>query len=144
MKDLIERQAAIDALGEKPLAWQDNDDYDFGMQNQWDMDVAAIKALPSALPDYSFSESCDTCPAYDQGHHRCPRFNMVIAETVKEVSEKQLDKMRRENNGLSGLAEEITEFKSHVKSENSDYLTDYLCALSAVEGMIAKRKTRNE
>ena len=126
MKDLIERQAAIDALGEKPLAWQDNDDYDFGMQNQWDMDVAAIKALPSALPDYCFSESCDTCPAYDQEHHRCPRFNMVIAETVKEV---------RENNGLSGLAEEITEFKSHVKSENSDYLTGYLCALSAVEGM---------
>ena len=38
---------------------------------------------------------------------------------------------------LQKLADEIASFKRHVKSDNSDYLTGYLCALSVVEGMIA-------
>ncbi len=41
------------------------------------------------------------------------------------------------DNGLQKLADEIASFKRCVKSENSDYLTGYLCALSVVEGMIA-------
>ena len=41
------------------------------------------------------------------------------------------------DNGLQKLADEIASFKRCVKSENSDYLTGYLSALSVVEGMIA-------
>ncbi len=46
---------------------------------------------------------------------------------------------------LQKLADEIASFKRRVKSENSDYLTGYLCALSVVEGMIADmREVNNE
>lgn len=38
---------------------------------------------------------------------------------------------------LQKLADEIASFKRCVKSDNSDYLTGYMCALSVVEGMIA-------
>lgn len=37
---------------------------------------------------------------------------------------------------LKDLREQIASLKRCVTSENSDYLTGYLCALSAVEGMI--------
>ena len=47
MDDLISRQAAIDALGDKPLAWTEGE-YELGLQQQWEADVNAIKALPSA------------------------------------------------------------------------------------------------
>ena len=46
---------------------------------------------------------------------------------------------------LQKLADEIASFKRCVKSDNSDYLTGYLCALSVVEGMIADmREVNNE
>jgi len=55
--DLISRQAAIDALGEKPLVWDDLSDFDLGKAAQWSDDVDAIKNLqptcnnlPSAQP----------------------------------------------------------------------------------------------
>lgn len=48
--DLISRQAAIDALGEKPLAWTEGE-YELGLQNQWQSDVDALNSLPSAQPD---------------------------------------------------------------------------------------------
>ena len=44
MNDTIYRQAAIDALGEKPLAWTEGE-YELGLQNQWEHDTDAIKAL---------------------------------------------------------------------------------------------------
>lgn len=37
------------------------------------------------------------------------------------------------------LKKEIADFKRTVKCDNSDYLTGYICALSAVEGMIAEQ-----
>ena len=37
------------------------------------------------------------------------------------------------------LKKEIADFKHTVKCDNSDYLTGYICALSAVEGMIAEQ-----
>ena len=49
MNDLISRQAAIDALGEKPVAWSKGE-YERGLQNQWGYDVSAIKQLPPAKP----------------------------------------------------------------------------------------------
>ena len=51
MSDLVERQVAIDALGEKPLAWEQGE-YEEGLQTQWESDVEAIKALPSAKPPW--------------------------------------------------------------------------------------------
>ena len=45
-KDTISRQDAIDALGEKPLAWIKGE-YEAGLQNKWESDVEALKELPS-------------------------------------------------------------------------------------------------
>lgn len=50
MSDLISRQAAIDALGEKPLAWTEGE-YELGLQNQWQSDVDALRELQSAQPE---------------------------------------------------------------------------------------------
>ena len=52
------------------------------------------------------------------------------------TDEEELPPIQPDNN-LQKLADEIASFKRCVKSDNSDYLTGYLCALSAVEGMIA-------
>ena len=50
MDDLISRQAALEALGERPVVWSDNDDYTLGERNQYDMDRLAIGTVPSAQP----------------------------------------------------------------------------------------------
>lgn len=50
MDDLISRRAAIDALGEEPLVWND-DDAEVAERNQWRRDVAAIKALLPVQPE---------------------------------------------------------------------------------------------
>ena len=52
MDDTISRQAAIDALGEEPEVWSGEDEYAQGLNNQWHYDRNAIKALPSAQPEY--------------------------------------------------------------------------------------------
>ena len=57
MSDLIDRQAAIDALGEKPLAWTVGE-YELGLQNQWQSDVDTLKDLPSAQPDIIRCRNC--------------------------------------------------------------------------------------
>ena len=46
--DCISRQAAIDALGEEPLVWDNESEWEAASRNQWEIDVNAIKALPSA------------------------------------------------------------------------------------------------
>ena len=84
--DLISRQAVLDAL-DKPLVWTD-DDYELGMKNQYESDVANIKALPTAH-DYSTDEWCAGCKEYDHEKHCCPRFNRVIRETVEETQERK-------------------------------------------------------
>ena len=58
MDDLISRQDAIDALGEKPLVWDDLSDFDLGKAAQWSDDVDAIKALPSAQPEIIRCKDC--------------------------------------------------------------------------------------
>ena len=39
---------------------------------------------------------------------------------------------------ISDLKKQIADFKKAVFSTNSDYLTGYICALSATEGIIAE------
>jgi hypothetical protein len=58
MTDLISRQAAIDAFGERPLVWDEwTDEFAVGLRNQYDYDVAAIKSLPPAQQWIPCSES---------------------------------------------------------------------------------------
>ena len=47
-KDTVYRQDAIDALGERPMVWTDDDQYTLGERNQYDRDRLAIETLPSA------------------------------------------------------------------------------------------------
>ena len=56
MSDTISRQAALGALGERPVVWSDNDDYTLGARNQYDMDRLAIETVPSAQRWISCSE----------------------------------------------------------------------------------------
>ena len=52
MNDLISRQAAIDAMGEEPLVWNDTietlDQYAVGERNQWWRDMRMLESLPPA------------------------------------------------------------------------------------------------
>lgn len=68
MSDLIDRQAAIDALEWK---WAGKAAFD------------AIKNLPSAQPD--LDEWCHDCKEYDKEKHSCPRWNRVIRNTLKDA-----------------------------------------------------------
>lgn len=50
--DTISRQETIDALGERPMVWTESD-YELGARNQYDADVLALEALPSASPEHT-------------------------------------------------------------------------------------------
>jgi len=74
MKDLISKQAAIDALEkEKPTPFVNKDGsidpFGVGRQNQWYRDGIAIMNLPSAEPEIIRCKDCkhrreDECPMY--------------------------------------------------------------------------------
>ena len=81
--DCISRQAAIEALGEQPLAWEQGE-YEEGLQTQWESDVEAIKNLPPAQPETATVSvgmskggvtmwyECDACgEPVDQGDTFC-------------------------------------------------------------------------
>ena len=44
--DSVSRQAAIDALGERPISWTDSE-YELGKQNQYDEDMLALIDVPT-------------------------------------------------------------------------------------------------
>ena len=48
--DAISRQAAVEAIGEQPLAWE-HGEYEEGLIAKWESDVEAIKNLPPAQPE---------------------------------------------------------------------------------------------
>ena len=50
MAEYIDKAAAIDALGEEPLVWHDDDDYTLGQRSEWIRHKEAIEALPSVTP----------------------------------------------------------------------------------------------
>ena len=50
MSNLIERQAAIDALGERPMVYMDSN-YEIAQRNQYDKDRLAIETVPSVQPE---------------------------------------------------------------------------------------------
>lgn len=52
MNDLISRQAAIEALGERPIVWDEwTDEWTLGQRKQYDIDKLAIETVPSAQID---------------------------------------------------------------------------------------------
>ena len=63
MSDLISRAAAIEALGERPIVWADDDQYTLGERNQYDIDRLAIGTLPSTQP-----EPCEYCNEDTDGY----------------------------------------------------------------------------
>lgn len=48
--DLIERQAAIDALGEPPDSGDWMDEWECGCRSQWEWDKEALENVPSTQP----------------------------------------------------------------------------------------------
>lgn len=47
MTDLISREEAVKALGERPMVWNDKwNEYELGRQNQYDEDYTAIMNVP--------------------------------------------------------------------------------------------------
>jgi len=87
-----------------------------GMQDDTISKRQAIDAVRAALLSWSYM------PEW--------RDNKII-EAVEQLPTIQ------PTDNLQKLADKIASFKRCVKSDNSDYLTGYLCALSVVEGMIA-------
>ena len=65
MNDLISRQAALDALGERPMVWTSDDDYALGERNQYDLDRLAVETVPSA--DAVEVVRCKDCKYFDSG-----------------------------------------------------------------------------
>ena len=91
MSDLISRQAAIDALGEKPLVWDDLSDFDLGKAAQWSDDVDAIKALPSAQPEIVKCRECKHMQK-DEIFHQCwCNGNMVKLDDYCSYAERRTD-----------------------------------------------------
>ena len=77
MSELIDRQAALDALGERPTVWTDDDDYALGERNQYDMDRLAIETVPSAQPVEDARAMCGECDAWNKykNYPQPERFN---------------------------------------------------------------------
>ena len=69
-KKIIYAEDAIDALGEKPLVWDDLSDFDLGKAAQWSDDVDAIKDLPSAQPEIIRCRECKHMQK-DEIFHQC-------------------------------------------------------------------------
>ena len=57
-KDLIERQATIEALGKRPMVYADSD-YEIAQRNQYDKDKLAIETVPSAQPLVIHCTDCE-------------------------------------------------------------------------------------
>lgn len=78
------------------------------------------------------------------GTINCPtkkdyEYALNAIKTHKQLEAKHWDECRQiahYDNDIKSLKAQIAEFKRCVKSDNSDYLTGYICALSSVEGMI--------
>ena len=71
--DLINRQEAIEALGEEPEVWNSDDEFTNGMRTQWKCDREAIETLSSAGPEIIRCKDCkyaDEKPISD-GRHWC-------------------------------------------------------------------------
>ena len=76
-EDTIYREDAIEALGEEPYVWTDDDEFAQGERSQWLDDVSAIKAVPSA--DRPQGE-VNAIEIYEQAERRLERSEISIGE----------------------------------------------------------------
>lgn len=81
MDDLIDRQAAIDAVSEAC----------FELRGVFGRCEDALKALPSAQQEPEEFEWCTDCKEYDQTAHCCHRWTKVIRQTVDELKQPTVD-----------------------------------------------------
>jgi len=58
MADLIDRQQAIDDLGEEPEVWEDDDEYGMGQRSEWRYIKKILETLPSAQPEIIRCKDC--------------------------------------------------------------------------------------
>ena len=78
MSDLIDRQAAIDAMEQAKERYFDRRVIIGKMQD-------IVNSLPSAQPEPHYDEWCTDCKEYDKERHCCPRWNRVIRQTLKDA-----------------------------------------------------------
>lgn len=82
MKDLIDRQAAIEAIDKNR-----QDLLSLGMNGAEHILVHYGRRVIENLLTDENDEWCDNCKEYDHNKHCCPRFNRVIRKTVEEVKQ---------------------------------------------------------
>lgn len=114
MRDLIDRQAAIEAIVNtaSEIGLHDNSEVArYGATFRQHEIIDIIEGMPSAEPEPSdsvyrlykrayeagqrnaqpelhYDEWCTDCKEYDQERHCCPRWNRVIRETLKDAQPK--------------------------------------------------------
>ncbi len=79
MNDLISRKLAIEALGEEPMVWNDDDAFALGERNQWRCNVEAIKGVPSAESEIV---RCKDCRNYAPYWGNCRHWERISTESV--------------------------------------------------------------
>ena len=151
MSDLIDRQAAIDALdGEIEITGRTNAE---AVKGYVRLVKDRLERLPSAQPEPcedavsrkavkdGFVEMCNLiCPYTEkQRHIMCGSCLLGTAFDVLEATQPVTPKQ-----GTDTLKAEIKRIKRSFKTcINSDYYTGYMSALSAVEGCIAQLEGAN-
>jgi len=80
MSDLISRQKAIDALGEKPVG---ETDWDLGCCNQWEWDTEILRTLPSAEPEREMGKWIDERPNCYTRKVYCSKCGQIALNEVK-------------------------------------------------------------
>ena len=99
MHDLIERQAAIDALNvgaellrrvldDADIVGAERAKYEWGL-GLIESYISDMKELPSAQPEHTNSwyinSWCNNCKEYDTENKCCPRYNRVIKQTLDDA-----------------------------------------------------------
>ena len=85
MSDLIKRSDAIEALGEEPYVWTDDDEFAQGERSQWIDDVSAIKAVPSADRPQEWIPCSERLPEDSGDYLVCPSDSVL--EDYSDFSE---------------------------------------------------------
>ena len=113
--DLIDRQAAIEAILSRTNCKSVRDLYEYNAEHDLHMmwtggivdAIDMVIGVPAAEP--GIDEWCTDCSEYDHERHCCPRWNRVIRETLKDAQSEQT-KMIKEirkwiNSGNRGSAD---------------------------------------
>jgi len=94
--DKISRQMAIDIVKEVCARLLDeckthveDGDEAFSSTREVDAILKCNKYIKKALREmeYHYGEHCSNCKEYDKERHSCPRFNDVIASTIRELEQ---------------------------------------------------------